>query len=315
MMILMLILLAEPIERPVHTYSIVAYDAETGEIGAAVQSHWFSVGSLVIWAEPGIGAVATQSFVRIDYGPLGLKAMADGEDPAAIMKKLTQNDQGQAVRQVAMVDAKGRVAGHTGANCIDFACDKQGKGYSVQANMMLKNTVCEAMSKAFEATKGSLARRLMAAMEAAQNEGGDIRGKQSAAIKVVKAAKQNNPWEGVVMELRVEDHPHPIKELNRLVGIHEAYEFMNKGDIALENKEVTKAMEYYSQAVNRLPDRVEPIFWQAVNLVNIGRTDAALPLFRRVFEKDKNWRLLIPRIAKVGLIPNKEPILRAIAEQ
>lgn len=296
-------------KRPVHTYSIVAYDAATGEVGAAVQSHWFSVGSIVIWAESGVGAVATQSFVKVDYGPLGLEAMNKGKKPKDILKTMVAEDEGRDVRQVAMVDINGNVAAHTGAKCIDYACDSQGDGFSVQANMMLKGSVCEAMEKAFKNTKGNLATRIMAALKAAEGEGGDIRGKQSAAIKIVKAKRSEKPWEDVVMDLRVEDHPDPINELSRIVDVHNAYNDMNKGDLALEHGDTEAAMKHYQSAVNALPGRVEPIFWQAVNLLSLGRQDEALPLIAKVFKESPQWRKMPERLVKVGLLPNDKDLL------
>ncbi len=303
-------------ERPVHTYSIVAYDAATGEVGAAVQSHWFSVGSIVIWTRPGVGAVATQSFVNPDYGPLGLEAMAAGKTPAEALEQLRAKDEGRDVRQVAMVDVKGHVAGVTGAKCIDYACDLQGESFSVQANIMLKDTVCAAMAAAYRGSAGKpLAERLILALQAAQGEGGDLRGKQSAAIQVVKAVASAKPWNDTVVSLRVEDHPEPIEELARLYAVHRAYEYMNQGDLQLEHGKIEEAMSSYRQAVGMLPGRVEPIFWQAVNLVVAGQLEQALPMFAQVFKKEADWKLMPSRLVKVGLLPNDTKILEAIATQ
>ncbi len=300
----------------VHTYSIVAYDPNSGEIGAAVQSHWFSVGGLVIWAKAGVGAVATQSFVKVDYGPLGLRALGSGASPGDALAKLLAEDAGEAVRQVAMVDARGRVAAHTGAKCIREACDLQGKNFSVQANLMLKDGVCEAMAEAYEAAQGKpMADRLLAALSAAQAEGGDLRGQQSAAMKVVSSEKPEREWRGVVLDLRVEDHPRPLEELGRLIAVSKAYDSMNRGDLALEHKKIEEAMNHYRQAVSQLPGRVEPLFWQAVNLVSIDRLSEALPLFKKVFQADANWRVLPPRLVEVGLLPDQPEVLAEIAGQ
>ncbi|MEE8583676.1 MAG: DUF1028 domain-containing protein [Acidobacteriota bacterium] len=298
-----------------HTYSIVAFDAQAGEVGAAVQSHWFSVGSIVIWAEAGVGAVATQSFVKVDYGPLGLRGMAAGEPPQALLNRLTGEDQAQQVRQVAVADVQGRAAAHTGSQCIPHACDLQGKGFSVQANMMLKDSVCRAMKEAFEKSKGSLARRLSAALQAAQAEGGDIRGRQSAALKVVSAQKPENPWQGVLVELRVDDHQNPLQELERLLGVQEAYQAMNQGDLAIENQHMEEALQHYRRAESMLPNRLEPRFWHAVQLVTLGRLEEALPIFRAVFAQDKNWLELARRLVKVDLLPKDPAILEAIEKQ
>jgi len=202
--------------RPVHTYSIVARDPKTGEMGVAVQSHWFSVGSIVSWAEAGVGAVATQSFVQPAYGPRGLLSMRSGVGAKEALKKLVAGDADEAVRQVAFVDAEGRVAAHTGARCIQAAGHHVGEGYSVQANMMLNADVVPAMARAFEGSAGrALAERLVLTLEAAQAAGGDIRGKQSAALLVVRAEATGNVWEDRLVDLRIEDHPTPVKEMRR----------------------------------------------------------------------------------------------------
>src|SRR5262245_7858475 len=195
--------------RPLHTVSIVARDPETGELGVAVQSHWFSVGAVVSWAEAGVGAVATQSFVNPAYGPDGLARMKQGKPAADALAELVAQDPGEAVRQVAFVDAAGRVAAHTGKNCIASAAHHVGAGYSVQANRMENDRVVPAMARAFEGTKGPLAERLLAALAAAQREGGDIRGQQSAALLVVRAKSTGKIWEDRLVDLRVEDHARP----------------------------------------------------------------------------------------------------------
>jgi len=298
-----------------HTYSIVACDPTTGEMGGAVQSHWFSVGSDVLWVEPGTGVVATQSFIRVAYGPLGLAAMARGEEPKAVITRLTAEDKGRDVRQLGMVDAQGRAAGYTGNKCIDFACNQKGASFSVQANIMLKDTVCAAMARAYQETKGPLARRLLAALEAAQAEGGDLRGRQSAAIKVVTTAKPANPWEGRILDLRVEDNPAPVVELKRLMDVHDAYAFMNKGDLHIENDRIEKGMAAYARAVSMLPQQVEPIFWQAVTLASIGREKEAMPLFKQVFQREPIWRKLPRRLVKAGLLPDDPELLQKIEAQ
>ena len=216
--------------RPVNTYSIVARDAETGQLGVAVQSHWFSVGSMVLWAEPGIGAVATQSFVDPNYGPLGLQLMRNGKTAAQALTALLAADEHADVRQVGMVDANGVVANHTGENAIIEHCEIAGEGYTVQANLMWKPTVCTAMVAAYESADGDLAERMMLALEAAEGEGGDIRGKQSAAMLVVSNDRSQPAWGGRIIDLRVEDLAEPLVELRRLLTMARAYNFMNEGD-------------------------------------------------------------------------------------
>jgi uncharacterized Ntn-hydrolase superfamily protein len=300
--------------RPAHTFSIVARDPATGELGVAVQSHWFSVGSNVTWAEAGVGAVATQSFIDPSYGRNGLDLMRGGASAEDALKTLLSKDEGRDVRQVAMIDARGRVAAHTGAKCIEAAGDHVGENYSVQANLMSNARVWPAMARAFEATKGDLAERMLAALDAAQAAGGDIRGRQSAAIIVVTGKSTGKPWADRIFDLRVDDHPEPLKELRRLVRLQRAYNHMNAGDAAVERKDNEGALREYSAAEALVPTSVEMVYWHAVALVNMNRTDEALPLFRRVFDADPNWRTLTPRLARVGILPDdKKLIARIIA--
>lgn len=303
--------------RPVSTYSIVARDPATGEIGVAVQSHWFSVGSVVPWAEAGVGAVATQSFVDPSYGQLGLDLMRAGKSAPEALKALLAADEGRAVRQVAMVDAQGRVAAHTGEKCIIAAGHQVGRGYSVQANLMDKKTVWPAMARAYETAQGDLIDRLLAALEAAEHEGGDIRGQQAAAIFVVKGKSTGRPWVGadVVIQLRVEDHPNPVEELKRLVRVHRAYEHMNAGDACSEKKDWNCAAREYGAAEQILPDQMEVVFWHAVTLVTGGRVEEALPLFKKVFAREPRWAELVERLPASDLLPNDPALLARIRAQ
>ena len=303
-----------PKSNPVSTYSIVAYDEKTGEFGVAVQSHWFSVGFLVPWAKAGVGAVATQSFVKVEYGPDGLALMEDGKSAKEALGQLISEDEGQAVRQVAMIDSKGGVAAHTGKNCIFAAGHIIGKNYSVQANLMEKETVWSAMSNAFENSKGDLAERMMASLEAAEKEGGDIRGKQSAAMLIVTGDPTGFPWKDIVMDIRVDDSPHPLKELKRLIRIHKAYQHANKGDYYLEVNEVDKALLEYDRASDLYPENPELPYWSAVTLVGLGDIDKALPIFSKVFKKEPRLRMMTPRIVDAGLLPKDQNILKLIME-
>ena len=306
---------AEVKGRPGHTYSIVAIDRETGELGAAVQSHWFSVGSSVIWAESGVGAVCTQSFIEASYGPLGLELMRAGKTADEALAGLLKADRYEAVRQVAMIDAQGQVAAHTGKSCIPEAGHVLGEGFSCQANLMLKNTVWKAMKRAFENTPGELVDRLMAALEAAENEGGDIRGKQSAAIIVVRGEGSGTWWKDRVYDLRVEDHPAPLVELKRLIRLNKAYNFMNEGDELLTESKVEEAMASYSRAMEMYPDNAEMVFWPAVTLASTGKVEESLPLFKKVFAMDRNWALLVPRLPQVGQLPKDKGLLKKILAQ
>ncbi|MGA9769261.1 MAG: DUF1028 domain-containing protein [Blastocatellia bacterium] len=300
--------------RPVHTFSIVARDPSTGELGVAVQSHWFGVGTGVPWAEAGVGAVATQSFIDPSYGKLGLDLMRAGRSAPDALKALLAGDEARDVRQVAMIDAEGRVMAHTGAKDIPAAGHKVGENYSVQANLMLNDRVWPAMAQAFEKTKGDLAERMMAALEAGQAAGGDIRGKQSAALIVVTGKPTGRQWSDRVFDLRVDDSAEPLKELRRLVTLQRAYNHMNAGDLAVERKENEKALAEYGAASRLVPDNAEMVYWHAVALVNMGRVDESLPLFRRVFEMDKNWATLTPRLMKIGLIVDDQKIIDRIVK-
>jgi uncharacterized Ntn-hydrolase superfamily protein len=296
----------------VHTYSIVARDPGTGELGVAVQSHWFSVGTSVAWAEAGVGAVATQSFIDPSYGPLGLALMRAGRSAPDALKGLIAADEGRDVRQVAMIDASGRVSAYTGARCIPAAGDRVGENYSVQANLMEKDTVWPAMAKAFEASRGDLAEKLLAALEGAEGEGGDIRGRQSAAILVVKGVSSGRPWQDRLFDLRVEDHPSPVVELRRLVTLQRAYNLMNAGDLAVEKKDDAGALKAYSAAEALVPDNAEMAYWHAVALVNMGRADESLPIFAKAFRLHPKWRDLTPRLPKAGLLPDDPRLIARI---
>jgi uncharacterized Ntn-hydrolase superfamily protein len=302
-------------KRPVHTYSIVARDEKTGEIGVAVQSHWFSVGSRVTWAEAGVGAVATQSFVDPSYGKLGLDLMRAGKSAPEALAALLAGDEGREVRQVAMIDVKGRVAAHTGKLCIPAAGHQIGKNFSAQANLMEKATVWPAMAKAFEAAQGDLTDKLLAALEAAQREGGDIRGKQSAAILVVKAQPSGKPWDDRRVDLRVEDFPDPVTELKRLVRVSRAYEHMNEGDLCAEKKDWACASREYAAAEALIPDELETYFWHAVTMATAGRVEEALPLFKKVFAKDPKWAELVERLPGVELLPKDAKLMERIRAQ
>jgi uncharacterized Ntn-hydrolase superfamily protein len=315
--ILLIISIAAPVlavERPVHTYSIVARDPATGQLGVAVQSHWFSVGSSVTWAEAGVGAVATQSFVDPAYGLRGLELMKSGLSAEQALAALVEVDEGRAVRQVAFVDAAGNVATHTGASCIESAGQYVGDSFSVQANMMLDDTIVPAMRQAYEAAQGDLAERLLQALEAAQAAGGDIRGRQSAAMLIVKGESTGRPWADRVLELRIEDHPDPLVELRRLLTVHRAYEHMNAGDVAVEHGDLERAMTEYNAAAELLPSSLEVQYWAAITLATSGEIEQALPTFRQVFAADSNWIGLTRRLIKPGIIPDT-PEGRALVER
>lgn len=288
-------------KRPVHTFSIVARDVATGELGVAVQSHWFNVGPVVAWAEPGVGALATQSFANVSFGPRGLALMRAGDSPTDVLATLLSDDDGEAVRQVALVDAQGRVAAHTGGGCIAWADHATGDGWSAQANMMNGPGVVSAMGKTFQRTEGPLAERLLAALDAAQDAGGDLRGQQSAAIRVVGGAASRDVAHDVVVDLRVEDNDAPLAELRRIYIIHRAYTHMNAGDAAVERGDLTAAMHEYAQASELQPDNLEIRFWTAFTMATNGRLDDALPVFENVFNREHRWVELLRRLPRAGL--------------
>lgn len=300
--------------QPAHTYSIVAVDSATGQIGVAVQSHWFSVGAGVPWAEPGVGAVATQSFIDPSYGPRGLYLMRTGTPAPAALAALLRADPDSQVRQVAMIDARGRVNAHTGSRNIPAAGHHVGRWYSVQANLMRGETVWPAMARAFETASGDLADRMMAALDAAQAAGGDIRGKQSAALMVVSGDPRAAAWQRL-FDLRVEDHADPLGELRRLLSVARAYNAATAGDNFLTAGQIDSALASYRIASDLLPDAAtngELIYWVAVTLADIGRIDEAIPLFRRAFAQDIAWAELLARLPDAGLLRADRATLQRI---
>jgi uncharacterized Ntn-hydrolase superfamily protein len=298
----------------VHTFSIVARDPATGEMGVAVQSHWFSVGSIVTWAEAGVGAIATQSFVDPGYGMRGLQLMRRGAAAPDALDRLVKADAQRDGRQVAMIDAAGRVSAYTGKSAIAAAGHIVGQNFSAQANLMANDRVWPAMAKAFETTKGDLADRMLAALEAAQSVGGDIRGRQSAAILIVKGKSSGRPWAGAdrVFDLRVDDAPEPIVELKRLIRLQRAYGHANHGDELMTEKKVEEALQEYKAAARLAPEILELPFWHAVTLASIGREAEAAPIFKAVFAKEPVWADLITRLPAAGLFPNDRALIERI---
>src|SRR3954471_22182636 len=339
----MLLLCAQPLlaqHRPVNTFSIVARDPVTGQIGVAVQSHWFAVGQIVPWAEAGVGAVATQSFVDPSYGQLGLDLLRTGKSAPDALRGLLGADASCEVRQGAMIDPNGNVATFTGAHDIQSAGGVAGSGaagkqvscgtaggmltigrdFSAQANLMSNDKVWPAMAKAYAESTGDLADRLLAALDAAQSVGGDIRGKQSAALIVVSGKSSGKRWQDEVFNLRVDDNPTPLVELRRLVALQRAYNHMNAGDLATEHNDNEGALREYSAAEKiasttaGVPQSryAEMIYWRAVALVNMKRVDESLPLFARVFEMEPGWRELTPRLPHAGLLPDDPKLIERI---
>jgi uncharacterized Ntn-hydrolase superfamily protein len=295
-----------------HTFSIVARDPQTGEMGVAVQSHWFSTGTVVTWAEPGVGAIATQSMAEVSYGPLGLDMMQEKKPAQQALRELLEKDENREVRQVAMVDVHGNIAVHTGSRCIAEAGHQTGTQYSVQANMMLKPTVWPAMAAAFESAAGCLAERMLAALDTAQSEGGDIRGKQSAAMLVVSGESNAEPWKGVLVDLRVDDHPEPLAELRRLYDVQRAYGYMNEGDDLLSKGNVEGAFTAYDAAAKLAPQILELPFWQAITLIETDREDQAMPILKKVILEEPDFLLLMERLPAAGLLRDDPALLERV---
>lgn len=293
----------KPTDPFAHTYSIVGRDVHTGEMAVAVQSHWFSVGTVVSWGEAGVGVVATQSFTNISFGPRGLELLKSGKSPQETMDILLNDDSGREFRQVAILDKLGRVATHTGKNCIDFAGHSNGTDFSVQANMMLNDKVVPAMENSWEVNAHlPLAERMVAVLKAAQNQGGDIRGKQSAALLIVKGEATAEPWNDRLLDLRVDDAANPVQELERLLKVFRAYEHMNQGDLYVEKNEMKEAMEQYNLAMKMFPENLEMQYWTAITLANDKQLEPAVEMLQKIYKTDSHWRELTKRLPKVGLL-------------
>jgi uncharacterized Ntn-hydrolase superfamily protein len=275
------------------TYSIVARDPETGELGAAVQSHWFQTGAIVTWAAAGVGAVCTQSVAEPAYGPRLLERLSAREAPRSALDALLADDGQANYRQVAAVAASGEVAAHTGADCIAFAGHEEGDAFSAQANMMASAEVWPAMAAAYRAADGPLARRMLAALDAAEGAGGDVRGRQSAAMVVAPA--EGEPWRKTV-DLRVDDHPEPLAELRRLIDLNDAYAAATEGDDLAGLHRHEEAGRAYRRSLELAPDSHELRFWAGMAAFAAGETEEELALIRRAIEQQPGWAELLPRL-------------------
>jgi len=262
----------------------------------AVQSHYFQVGPVVPWALAGVGAVATQSSVNVSFGPLGLDYMRAGYGAEDALKALLAADQDRESRQVALVDASGRVAAHSGSKCIPAAGHRIGEGFSVQANLMEKDTVWDAMFEAYTSSAEPLAERMMAALDAAEAEGGDIRGKQSAAMLVVTGKPSGREWEDRVIDLRVEDSPDPNAELRRLLRVRRAYAAASDADVAAEAGDQATAAVRLREALSLAPEMVELSFWGGLGMAQAGMVDAGCELMMTAVRKDRRWIETINRM-------------------
>jgi uncharacterized Ntn-hydrolase superfamily protein len=291
------------------TYSIVARDPETGDLGVAVQSHWFSVGPLCAWTRAGVGAVATQSVVEPAYGPNALDLLQEGTGAEQALGELLAADPLAAVRQVAVIDARGGLSVHTGADCIAEAGHVAGEHWSCQANMMARATVPAAMSESFATARGPLADRLVSALLAAEREGGDVRGRQSAALAVSPA--EGDPWRKTV-DLRVDDHPAPLDELQRLLTLQRAYELAGSADELMAAGRAQEAGELYRRAAGLAPGSDELLFWAGLAQANAGDVDEGVAAVRRAAEKQPNWLVLLDRLSD-AFAPAGETVRAALS--
>lgn len=290
------------------TYSLVARDPDSGDLGVAVQSHWFSVGSIVSWGEPGVGAVATQSIAEPAYGPRLLERLRGGQAPREALDELLAADEQARFRQVAVVDAAGAIAVHTGDGCIPYAGHVEGEGFSAQANMMAGPEVWPAMAEAFTAATGPLPRRLLVALEAAEAAGGDVRGRQSAAMVVVP--ELGEAWQRTV-ELRVEDHREPLAELTRLLDLSDAYALATEGDDLVGEGRHDEAAERYRRAAELAPANDELLFWAGLALAQGGNLEEGVERVRSAIAMHSGWRDLLERL-EPEIAPGAEPVRRAL---
>jgi uncharacterized Ntn-hydrolase superfamily protein len=276
------------------TYSIVARDAESGEMGVAAQSHWFGVGALVPWAAPEVGAVATQAIVETAYGPRALELLREGVDADEALGRLLRADPQAEMRQVAVLDSDGGFAAHTGTGCIEYAGHRESDGFACLANMMARSTVPDAMADGFERAPGALAPRLLAALEAAEAEGGDLRGQQSAALVVV--APGDERWRRAV-DLRVDDDTEPLRELGRLLGLHHAYELAGRADELLGEGRFAEAAPLYDRASELAPQSDELLFWSGLGLAQSGDVGGGTARVREAIARGgPEWAELLTRI-------------------
>jgi uncharacterized Ntn-hydrolase superfamily protein len=296
------------------TYSIVAYDPEKKQFGVAVQTHQPSVGAVVPWLRAGVGAVATQSLTNISFGPLGLEMLAAGRSAEETLAALVASDPGEALRQVAVIDKAGRAAAHSGAGCIPFFGHQLGEHFSVQANMMLKDTVPAAMAKAYAAAQGHLMARMMAALEAAEAEGGDIRGSQSAAM-IVYGSEDKPHWENRVCDLRVDEHAKPIAELRRLVDARLADLLSDEGDKQAEAGDLDAALATYAKARQLSADPSEMAFWQALVLAdNHDKLAEAATMLKPLFAREPQWEELLRRLEHTKILDHPEIVAKLLAQ-
>ncbi|WP_412852065.1 DUF1028 domain-containing protein [Ectothiorhodospira shaposhnikovii] len=303
-----------PAQLPVATYSIVARDPASGHLGVAVQSHHFAVGSVAPFARAGVGAGTIQSFAKLIYATEGLRLMRDGASAGEALRRLLARDHHMDYRQAAMIDTQGDVVAHTGRLCIDEAGHCLGDEYACLGNMLLNDGTWEAMGRAYEAAEGDFPHRLISALEAAQAQGGDLRGRRSAAMMVVSGRATGDPAQDTLLDLRVEDHPTPVRELKRLVILKEAYEFNTLGGHHLRHGEYDKAIQAFTRAETLAPEEDELIFWRSVALINAGHEAEARALLGALFQRAPHWSLLLKRVAKSRFLPDDPALIQRLLQ-
>lgn len=286
----------------VHTYSVMAYDKEKKEMGIAVQSHWFAVGTVVPWLKAGVGVVSVQSFVNLIYASYGLALMEGDMTPKQALYSLLEKDISPEIRQIIMMDAKGNIEAYTGNKCVPEAGHIVRDGFSVQGNVMMTKDTLERMADRFENTKGGIDVKMLEALKVADKEKGDLRGKQSACMKIVSTEKPKHEWEGILLDIRVDDNKEPINELDRLLNIHKAYQHMNRAEMAFGEKDMEKAFKEYAKAQNLYSDNLELSFWEGVSLANIGKYHDAYSIFYTVFDKEPKWKTFTRRLITAEIL-------------
>ena len=297
---------------PTSTYSIVGREPESGQLGVAVQSHYFAVGSEVAFAEAGVAAIATQAWVEPNYGVEGLRMMRAGASAPEALNQLLELDEGSDFRQVGFVDSTGQSVNHSGSQTVGEQCATSGPNFSAQANIMWKPGVCRAMAEAFQNSEGDLAARLISALQAAEKAGGDIRGMQSAALKVVGGDRDASVLEQTIFNVRVDDHADPVNELDRQLHIARAFRYLKIGDDRWSSGNLEEAVDYYFKARELMPDYYEMNFWLGVLFVETGEVERSLEYFALAFRDWPRLKELIPRLAESGLLPRDTEILEMI---
>jgi uncharacterized Ntn-hydrolase superfamily protein len=298
------------------TYSIVARDPATGAMAVAVQSHAFRTGALVPWLEPGVGAVASQAFVQRAHGPRGLFHLQSGLDAASTLAELEREDEGWDLRQIGLVDRKGRVAIHTGSRCLEVTGAVMGEQFCVQGNMLRSQSVCQDLADAYCAASGSFASRLVSGLEAAEAAGGDARGRQSAGLVIVSGVRGDRPWEQMLVDLRVDDHPNPLAELRRLLAVDSAMKLSeSKIPNAVKTGDRDALEGYLDQVRKAMPGNPEVMFWTAISLLHAGQLDPAVELFDEAIRSDAGWRDLLERLPKAGILSVDPSVVASLLQR